>query len=162
VARGRFRITGKVPQLEGLPKDIQWAAMPEIVKAAAEHTRDVAPKRRGLSSPKSIASRITGFVRTKWDVGVVAARAPHSHLMELGVKAHPLATKKKSKSKVMRIYGDENILRRGAQHPGLAARPFMQKGVDAAGNDIDKILGDEAEKAFVKSLVDAAQFFGMF
>lgn len=152
--RQAFRITGHVPAFAGIPMRIKRMALPEIVKVAVLHTQDVAPKRRGLSHPKSIASRIRGVVSVKWEQGLVKATAPHSHLLELGVRPHSLARKRKRKGKsgVMTIYGNSDILRRGAWHPGVSARPFMQQGLDAAEDDIDGVLEREALKAFASDM----------
>lgn len=140
---------------------IKRMALPEIVqKVAVRHIQDAAPKRRGLSSPKSIASRIKGTVTVQWEQGIVKAGAPHSHLLEFGVRPHSLAGKKRKRGHAMKIMGDPNIIRRGAWHPGISARPFMQKGLDAAQDDIEDVLQREALKAFSSDLVSMEKILG--
>jgi hypothetical protein len=148
--RQAFKITGNVPAFAGVPMRIKKQALPEIVKeVAVRHIQAGAPKGRGLSSPKSIASRIKGTITVPFDEGVVKAGAPHSHLLEFGVRPHSLAGKRRKKGHVMKIYGDSEFLRRDAWHPGISARPFMQQGLDAAQDDIEGVLQREALKAFV-------------
>ena len=161
--RQAFRIKGKVPMLAGFPMRVKVAALPEIVKSAAEHVQDVAPKGRGYASSKSIVSRIKGYVDLTGQQGIVKAGAPHSHLLEFGVGPHSLAGKKRKKGHAMTVFGDPSIIRRGANppgtnaagpfwHPGIGARPFMQRGLDAAQGDIEIILQREAEKQFEEYL----------
>jgi hypothetical protein len=156
--RQAFRITGTVPALAGVPMRIKREALPDIVKVAALHVQDVAPKGRGFSSPKSIVSRIRGVVDMPGEWGSVRATAPHAHLLELGVNAHSLAAgsgkkrRRRKKSGVMTIYGSSEILRRGAWHPGFSARPFMQQGLDAAEDDIEGVLQREALQAFASDM----------
>jgi len=160
--RQAFRIRGEVPALAGVPMRIKRMALPEIVEeVAVRHIRDAAPKRRGLSSPKSIASRIKGIVTVPFEKGVVKAGAPHSHLIELGVSAHSLKGKRRKRGHVMKIYGDPNILRRGAWHPGISARPFMQQGLDAAQDDIEGVLQREALKAFSSDMRRVEDIIGL-
>lgn len=158
--RKAFRIRGQLPELAGVPLRVRRRALPEIVQVAVRHTRIVAPKRRGLSSPKSIASRIVGQVEVEGLRGLVQAKAPHSHLIELGVSPHPLRGKRKRKGRVMKIFGDENILRRGADHPGFAARPFMQKGLDASRKDVEQVLYEEALTQFSTGLRNVEDLIG--
>lgn len=156
--RQAFRITGQLPALAGVPMRVKQMALPEIVAVAARHTQDVAPKDRGMSSPKSIVRRIKGFVDVPGEWGSVRATAPHTHLLELGVKAHSLAAgsgkrrKRRNKSGVMTIYGSPDILRLGAWHPGFSARPFMQRGLDAAEDDIEGVLQRQALEAFASDM----------
>jgi hypothetical protein len=160
--RQAFRITGNLPALAGVPMRIKREALPLIVKIAAQHTADIAPKRRGFSSSKSIASRIKGVVDVPGEWGSVRATAPHSHLLELGVEAHSLAAgsgkkrRRRKKSGAMKIFGNPDIIRRGTPtfpwHPGFGARPFMQRGLDAAQDDIEGVLQREALKAFSSDL----------
>lgn len=170
--RQAFKITGQVPALAGLPLRIKRASLPTIVKVASVHVRDVAPKRRGLSSPKSIASRIKGVVDVPGEWGSVRATAPHAHLLELGVKAHSLKPGARtsgrrrpskawlSKHQVMTINGSPDILRRGAWHPGFSARPFMQQGLDAAEDDIEGVLQRQALVAFGSDLKRVEDLIG--
>jgi len=156
--RQAFRITGQVPALAGVPLRIKREALPEIVRVAAKHTQDVAPKGRGMASPRSIVRRIKGVVDVPGEWGTVRATAPHSHLLEFGVQSHSLrkGARKRSgrrgKPNPMMIFGDPNIIRRGATHPGFAARPFMQHGLDAAQDDIEGILQREALAAFASDM----------
>lgn len=159
--RQAFKITGQVPAFAGVPMRIKKMALPEIVKeVAVRHIQDAAPKRRGLSSPKSIASRIKGTITVPFDEGVVKAGAPHSHLLEFGVRAHSLAGKRRKKGHAMKIMGDPNILRRGAWHPGISARPFMQRGLDAAQDDIEDVLQREALRAFATEMRSVEAIIG--
>jgi hypothetical protein len=156
--RQAFRITGQVPALAGVPLRVKRMALPEIVKVAATHVQDVAPKGRGMASPKSIVRRIKGVVDVPGEWGSVRATAPHAHLLELGVRAHSLAAgsgkkrRRRKKSGVMTIYGSADILRRGAWHPGFSARPFMQQGLDAAQDDIEGVLQRTALAAFASDM----------
>lgn len=158
--RRAFRITGKVPALAGVPMRIKREALPLIVKIGARHTALIAPKRRGFSSSKSIASRIKGVVDVPGEWGTVRATAPHSHLLELGVRAHSLAGKKRKKGHAMRIFGNPDIIRRKAWHPGFSARPFMQRGLDAAEDDIEGVLQRETLQAFSSDLRSVEDLIG--
>lgn len=145
--RQAFRMRGQMPYLADWPQATQRAAMPEMVKVTVTHVRAVAPQARGLASPKSIVSRIVGRTEADGARGVVQARAPHSHLLEYGIQAHSLAGKRKKRGHVMRIMGREDILRRGAWHPGIKARPFMQPGLAAAKDDILDALAQAGRAA---------------
>lgn len=172
--RRAFRMRGQIPELERWPEDTQRAAMPEIVKITVTHVRAVAPQRRGLSSPKSIVSRIVGRTELDGERGVVAAKAPHSHLLEMGVRPHSLApgsgkarvNKRRNPRRVMLIPGTgyrTGPLMQPAYwpwHPGLPARPFMQPGLTAAEGDIGDALAQAGREALAKRVRNVTEVIG--
>ena len=139
-----FRIYGDYPELMGVPEEIKREAMPQVVKHVAEIARAEAPKRAGLSSSKSIVSRIKGSVEKAGLVGRVRAGAPHSHLIEFGTRPHSLASgsgkSKKKPGSRLKIFGDPSIIRMSAMHPGSAANPFMQRADDKAPPVVERVL----------------------
>lgn len=156
-----FEVRGTIPDLANVGKDAAILALPAIVTAVKEQAKEEAPKKRGLSSKKSIVSRIGGKVRKPGIEGVVWSNAPHSHLIELGTKAHSLAgIKGKKKGKVMRIFGSGDILRRSAQHPGSRANPYMERAIPNANRQIEQILQKAGDKVLQDSIKDASKFFG--
>jgi HK97 gp10 family phage protein len=160
-------IKGTVPNLAKLGPEAAVKALPEVVIAVKEQAIREAPKKRGASSKKSIVSRIGGKVRQPGVEGVVWSNAPHSHLIEFGTAPHSLATgsgKSKSlrKSKVQKIFGNGNILRRlnsdVMQHPGSRANPFMERAIPNAAGKIERILQAAGDEAIKNNIVDAGKF----
>lgn len=160
-----FRIDGDYPDLMAVPKEIRRKALPRIVKAGQALARQKAPKRRGLSSGKSLVSRIRGFVeKATGEVGHIKSFAPHSHLIEFGTAAHSLrggsGKSKRKRGRVMLVYGDPGIIRAGGQHRGSAANPFMERTEEALPLIVDKELLAVGEAALANCIRDARSVFG--
>jgi hypothetical protein len=160
-------IKGTVPNLAKLGPEAALKALPDVVIAVKEQAIREAPKKRGASSKKSIVSRIGGKVRQPGVEGVVWSNAPHSHLIELGTAPHSLATgsgksKSRRKSKVQKIFGGGDILRRlnpnVMQHPGSRANPFMERAIPNADSRIERILQAAGDETLQRNIVDAGQF----
>ena len=169
MAKVIIHVKGNIPQLGHVPTSVIRASMPRLVKAVKERAQSEAPKRRGFGDPKSLVSKIGGRVEQAGERGVVYSRAPHSHLIELGVKAHPLESrakvskgqrlekrKRKSGAKsAMTINGPgSGILRKTAYHRGSDAHPFMEPAIPNAHNEINRILASEGIKALADSVRD--------
>lgn len=145
---------------EGVER-MKEAMLEDVLDAVAEQAVKDAPKDRGESSSKSIVSRIKWQVEKTGEWGKVQARAPHSHLLEWGVDAHPLhlrktksggLIRKRGGSKVLKIYGTGAILRAGAYHRGAGKQPFMEPAPDKAHSDIEQIMEGSGE-SFVSGKV---------
>jgi len=164
MARRAFRIYGDYPELLGVPDAIKRLALPGILKEGKAIAQAEAPTLRGLSSSKSIASRITTGMEKDFAVGHIRARAPHSHLIEFGTRAHSLASgsgkSKKAKGKAMLIKGDPNIIRRGAWHPGSKANPFMHRTEEQLPPVVDKELLRAGNQALTASLRKVDDWLG--
>jgi hypothetical protein len=161
--RKAFRIRGDVAELRRWPEDVQQAAMPVIVEAGAAGVREEAPKDRGMGHPKSIVRRVGGRVEMAGERGIVYSKAPHSHLHEYGVSPHALnpgsgqrklaSVKRKNPNLVMNIDGE---YRRGGNHPGIRANPFMERGLERAEDEIEQALAREGEAALHKRVKKVA------
>jgi hypothetical protein len=167
MAKVTIVIKGSLPQLAHVPTSVIRASMPRMVKAVKEAAQAEAPKRRGFGNPKSLVSRIGGRVEQGGELGRVWSRAPHSHLIEKGVKAHPLESRAIVKKKVrlekrkrksgaksaMTIPGGGGILlRKTAYHRGSDAHPFMEPAIPNAHSEINHILASEGIKALADSI----------
>lgn len=157
-----IKIRGKFPNLRNVPTEVLRKCMPRIVQRVTEQAQTEAPKWRGMTSPKSIVRRITGRVVSKGERGIVKAGAPHSHLMEYGVQPHSLAPgsgkrRKRRGFRAMLIYGDLEIMRRGAWHPGIKPNPFMERAVPNSQSDVNRILQQEGDRAFEEAVLTAVE-----
>jgi HK97 gp10 family phage protein len=122
----------------GLMSQTLAQAMKAAVDLLELKAKQLAPKKRGYGSPKSIVSRIEGRVLQAGKRGVVRSKAPHSHLVEFGTKAHSLArgagkSRKKPRKQLPKNYHP-------AMHPGSAKHPFMWPAADQAKPQVDAIL----------------------
>lgn len=168
--RGTFviKIKGKFPNLAKVPQEILVAAMPRVVEKVTAQAKENAPKGRGMGSSKSIVRRITGKVVKQGERGIVNARAPHSIWFERGVEPHSLApgagkkrwNKKRNPHKILKINGDPGIIRRGAWHPGFAARPFMEPAIEQSQSGVNRILQAEGDRAFEQAVINAVEDWG--
>jgi len=163
-----FRVRGTVPNLAKLGPEAAVKALPDVVIAVKEQAIREAPKKRGASSKKSIVSRIGGKVRQPGVEGVVWSNAPHSHLIEFGTQPHSLATgsgksKSRRKSKVQKIFGGGDILRRlnpnVMQHPGSRANPFMERAIPNADARIERILQAAGDETMKNNIISAKKLF---
>jgi HK97 gp10 family phage protein len=128
--------------------EVQDTMLLEAVREGAEVVRAeairLAPRERGLASPKSIISRIKIRMKQPDRFGVralVIAGAPHSHLLEFGTKAHKILAKVK---KALADKATGKFFGKVVNHPGNRARPFLRPAYEtrkvAAVNRMAEVL----------------------
>jgi HK97 gp10 family phage protein len=110
--------------------DVRDKMLTDATRAGAEVVQveaiNLAPKKRGLASSLSIASRIKIRMKQPDQFGVralIVAGAPHSHLLEFGTKPHKIVTKTK---KALADKAANLFFGKVVNHPGNRARPFLR------------------------------------
>lgn len=140
----RYRLDRlEVPDLPGLTEAIGRLAMPEAVETVTRRAREVAPQ-SPKPHPNKLRDRIEGRIEDSGRKGIIAARAPHAHLVHDGTKSHLERAKKRAM--VIPVTGGF-VLRRTARHPGARAQPFLRRAAEDCREDLHRILRKAAERA---------------
>lgn len=118
-----------------IEREVVRRVMPRVTDLIAGKARQLAPKRTG----KLMRSIVTKM-QQGGEVGIVAAKAPHAHLIHEGVKPHEVTLEKK---KAMKFVSDGKVFIRKLvkHHPGIVhPTPFLTDAADQSKGDVDAIL----------------------
>lgn len=133
----------QLPQSDAVSAAAAKAAMPHIVRVVAEE----AARRAPVGRTKRLKDSIEGKVDQGGRRGVVAATAPHAHLVHEGTKAHATALKRRSKARALAIpVRGRLVFRHSAEHPGSKRQPFLTEAVTHSRGQIERVLRQHGEQ----------------
>lgn len=134
----------EMPELEEIVPKARRKIMRQGVKIIALKVREIAPD-SGIRHKGKLNKTIRYQVTRGGLEGVVAAKAPHAHLVHNGTKAHQIPAPKdplKWRS-VWYFYPGH----RPVKHPGSRPQPFLLEAAEQTRPQVEQALRDGVEAA---------------
>jgi HK97 gp10 family phage protein len=141
----RYRLDKlEMPELEEILPRARRKIMRAGVKIIALKVRQIAPD-SGVAHKGKLRKTITYQVLQGGLQGVVAAKAPHAHLVHNGTKAHEVpAPKDPAKFRAVYRFHPGG---RPAQHPGSRPQPFMTDAAEQTRGEVERAMKQATEEA---------------
>ena len=134
----------EMPELEELAVKARRKVMRSAVRIVALKVREIAPD-SGVSHKRKLNKSIRYQVRRAGLEGVVAAKAPHAHLVHDGTRPHETpAPTDPNKFKSVWFYHPGGG---PAKHPGARAQPFLLEAAEQTRGDVERALKEGTEAA---------------
>jgi HK97 gp10 family phage protein len=130
----KFRLDKlEVPELEELAPKTRRKVMRPAARVVALRAREIAPD-SGRSHKRKLNKSIRYQTQRAGLEGVVAAKAPHAHLVHNGTKPHDIAIPRENPHTI-------------AHHPGAKAQPFLIDAAEQTRDEVERVLRDGARAA---------------
>lgn len=123
----------EIPELEEMTPKIRRRVMRPAARVVALKVRAIAPD-SGRRHKSKLNKTIRYQVRRGGLEGVVAAKAPHAHLVHNGTKPHDIPIPRVNPHTI-------------AHHPGARANPFLIKAAELTRDEVEQVLRDGARAA---------------
>ncbi len=137
----------EMPALEELAVKARRKVLREGVRVIALKVREIAPD-SGRKHTGKLNKTIRYQVRRAGLEGVVAAKAPHAHLVHDGTKSHEIPAPK-DPEKVRRafpLYAGGHA----EKHPGARAQPFLKQAAEETRPQVEQVLREGTEAAIAE------------
>lgn len=123
----------EIPELEEMTPKIRRRVMRPAARVVALKVRAIAPD-SGRRHKSKLNKTIRYQVRRGGLEGVVAAKAPHAHLVHNGTKPHDIPIPRENPHTI-------------AHHPGARAQPFLLDAARQTRGEVEQVLRDGARAA---------------
>jgi HK97 gp10 family phage protein len=123
----------EVPELEEMTPKIRRRVMRPAARVVALKVRAIAPD-SGRRHKSKLNKTIRYQVRRGGLEGVVAAKAPHAHLVHNGTRPHDIPIPRENPHTI-------------AHHPGARAQPFLLDAARQTRGEVEQVLRDGARAA---------------
>jgi len=123
----------EIPELEEMTPKIRRRVMRPAARVVALKVRAIAPD-SGRRHKSKLNKTIRYQVRRGGLEGVVAAKAPHAHLVHNGTRPHDIPIPRENPHTI-------------AHHPGARAQPFLLDAARQTRGEVEQVLRDGARAA---------------
>jgi len=123
----------EIPELEEMTPKIRRRVMRPAARVVALKVREIAPD-SGRRHKSKLNKTIRYQVRRGGLEGVVAAKAPHAHLVHNGTRPHDIPIPRENPHTI-------------AHHPGARAQPFLLDAARQTRGEVEQVLRDGARAA---------------
>ena len=130
----KFRLDKlEIPELEAMAPKVRRRVMRPAARVVALKVRAIAPD-SGRRHKSKLNKTIRYQTRRAGLEGVVAAKAPHAHLVHNGTRPHDIPIPRENPHTI-------------AHHPGARAQPFLLDAARQTRGEVEQVLRDGARAA---------------